>query len=206
MAKNNIVTLLLLFISLHAFAQEGKNLDDYKKLGRDSIISRARHELLFRHGKIGLNLHCYSRVEVLAGIEDGKEALYVNFDNPIRFREIVNPDRIGINMLGGESYYSSRADIEKFFYKENESLVSDFLSCFAKSQAGSNPVVLPGPKSPSSSYVEVIDYGDNYSFTLVSAVSEIRYRLKKADCSLKEMERKIADNPENQKPFLEEIK
>ena len=195
------------FIALNILSicsQEKKNLDDYKKLGRDSIIGCAKHELMHRHKKLGLNIKCYSRIEVLAGIEDGKEALYVNFDNPIRFREIVNPDRIGINLLGGESYYSSRGDIENFYCNQGSILIQDFLNCLSKAQTGGSLIALPGTNSPTSSYVNVIDYGDYYSFTIVSGSLGIRYSLKKSDCSLKEMNREKTED--NSKPYLEEIK
>jgi hypothetical protein len=95
---------------------------------------------MWRHKRLalnpGLNLNGYSRIEVLAGIENGKEVLYVNFDNPIRIREIVNPDRIGVELIKGESYYSSRGDMENFYYKENSPLMQEFLSCLGNAQSG----------------------------------------------------------------------
>jgi hypothetical protein len=199
--------LILAFsVCLNLYSQIVKDLDDYKSLGRDSIIGCAKHELLFRYKKSGLNINCYSRVEVLAGIEDGKEALYVNFDNPIRFRELVNPDRIGINLLSGLSYYSSRGNIEVFYCSTGNTMMKDFLNCLENSQTDGSLFVLPGTQSPSSSYLEVIDYGDHYGFTMVFGASSIDYQLRKADCRLTETGRNTIDQSETLKPYLEEIK
>ncbi|HEY3250652.1 MAG TPA: hypothetical protein VGK25_05985 [Ignavibacteria bacterium] len=205
--KQYLFAFLVVIINASAlYPQESRTLDDFKSLGRDSIIGCAKHELMWRHKKLGLNMNGYYRIQVLAGIENGKEALYVNFDNPIRFREIVNPDRIGINLLSGESYFSSRGDIENFYYRENSTLMQEFLSCLGNSQTNGQIKALPGIESPTSSYIEVIDYGDHYGFTVVSGSNAVDYRLKKSNFALKETSRNNTGSSEPEKPYLEEIK
>lgn len=210
MKHTHFLLALLILSTAFIFSQEKKTLDDYKKLGRDSIIGCAKHELMWRHKRLGLspglNMNGYSRIEVLAGIENGREVLYVNFDNPIRIREVMNPDRIGIELIKGESYFSSRSDMETFYCNMESTQLQDFLTCLSNAQTGGSLIALPGVTSPTSSYVDVADYYDHYTFTVVSGELEIDYRLKKGSCILRETSRKATDISLVQKPYLEEIK
>src|SRR4030095_11387310 len=101
-------------------------------------------------------------------------------------------------------YFSSRGDIENFYCYQNESQVGDFISTLSKANTGGSLIALPGPDSPTSSYVEVIDFGDHYSFTIVTAVSAVKYRLSKSNGAIKEMERRTPE--QNNKSDLEVIK